>query len=682
MLDGDDERIPLMSDFDRKEPDPADKNGVRAHSHAQSSQSQSDTEIDSQTETQDQVRRPNNSTNHPDNPLETVEVVSTPTPRLLRHEGVWKHLRWVPFPVRRFCHASAAWARGPPNPRRLTIKPLFPTIQTYPIRLKEKLMPKSEHRAGLAFFYFAIWIVTYALVKRQESFVGEIAEWGVPQDIGCGVTFWGAGNSCGLNGGDCRPFNGSGFAFRCAANCASYQVLNPRAVGPQEINYRSFVIGGPNDTSSGDAVYRGDSFVCGAAIHAGLASNAEGGCGVLNLVGRRQNYASSDRNGIESIGFDSYFPLSYSFLKGVQCQSRDFRWILLGVSVVFTIFLSLFTTSPAVFFFGTFIGIFWHVGIAGDPPPSRTIAALVSNLVGKFLPGMFVAWVIYDKMGVRRTLSGLTAQIEKTVLWVGACWFGSLENYSFRWIPISRLTPHDLQQQPGARAALAMIILVLLVVAVVQVWHFRAEGRLIKYLKLYGLFVIGILICLAIPTLKLRIHHYILGLLLLPGTSMQTRLSLLCQGLLVGLFINGIARWGFDPILQTAAALQGDAQLGSDLPVILAPVINLAQNISTITFKWQAPPEDYDGISVLINDVERFRTYFQDEDLGQIDSFSWPRSSNLGLNEYFRFAYMTASQTWDYTKAGTWTAQGQWLEMLPGPSKIKSRSVDFEFMQR
>jgi hypothetical protein len=125
--------------------------------------------------------------------------------------------------------------------------------------------------------------------------------------------------------------------------------------------------------------------------------------------------------------------------------------------------------------------------------------------------------------------------------------------------------------------------------------------------------------------MNVRIHHYILGLLLVAGTSMQTRPSLLFQGILVGLFINGIARWGFDSILQTPDELRGDAQLGTLLPLITAPIIHNIHRHHlrpNITFEWEYPlPKHYDGLSILVNDVERFRGY---EDAG-LDSFTWEK---------------------------------------------------------
>ncbi|KAK2603713.1 hypothetical protein QQS21_004089 [Conoideocrella luteorostrata] len=629
---------------------------------------------------------------HPDAPLDTsdgtlqVEDESDPpTPRFVQDENAWKRWKWVPYPARRMLRAVRKWSVGPPNPQPYRIKPFFPMIQEYPLFLVEKLLPTLKRRLWLLFFYFSIWIITFVLVKRQGEIATEVAGWGQPHTIGCGATYWGSGNTCGVDGNDCRPFGGSGFAFRCSANCASYRVLNPHAVGDQEVIYQPIVVGGPsNDVAPENATYRGDSYICGSAIHAGVISNGGGGCGVVKLTGRSQNYLSTQRNGITSVAFNSYFPLSIQFLPDIRCDAQDMRWALLAISVVFTTVLSVFTASPALFFFPTFIGAFWTVGMALDPPSHKSVSALFTNILGKFLPAMFVAWVMYDKMGVRRTLNGLTAQVEKTILWLGACWVGALDNYTLSFIPIQRLNAHDLNQQPGAKAALSIIIIVLVVIVAAQVWFFRQEARFLKYIKLYAIFLFGIVIALVLPGLNLRIHHYILALLLLPGTSLQMRPSLLYQGLLVGLFINGIARWGFDPVLQTNAALQGDAQKGTPLPAIHPPTVDLSNSTaaqSNITFTWDKPGfKQFDGISILVNDVERFRSYFADVDAKR--KFLWSRNQTLDLPEYFRFAFMDGSDSGDYTKAGVWTTEGKWVEMEPGPSKVKVRDLGEDILRR
>jgi hypothetical protein len=607
---------------------------------------------------------------------ELSDDTSPPTPRFIQDQGSYRYWKWVPVPARRVAKFLARWAKGPDPPRIHRIEPLLSSIQEAPIRLLNLYLPKRRHKIALLVAFYFCWILTFALVKRESTFATEIEGWGTPGNIGCGNTYWVPGNRCGLNGNDCRPFNGSGFAFRCPGSCASYQILNPRAVGAKEYNYQPFIIGGPSDEDD-TPVYRSDSFICGAAIHAGIIDNLKGGCGVVSLVGAHTRYASSTRHKITSIGFDSNFPSSFTFHSGTECEAKDPRWALLFVSLTFTILLSLFTTSPGIFFFSIFTGLFFHVGLASDPPFQGSTADVFSNIIGKFLPAAFCAFVIYRYMGVRRALSGLTAQIEKTILWLGGCWVGALNNYTFEWIPIQRLNAHDLKQQPGAKLALAIIILILSLVVIKQVFYFRREGRLIRYLGIYGTFISAILLSLLLPGLSLRIHHYILALLLLPGTSMQTRPALLYQGLLVGLFINGIARWGFDPILQTPGALQGDAQHDSPLPIISHPTIHLSPNISSISFSWLTPPEPYDGISVLVNDVERFRGY-TDEGFASDKRFVWTKDPKRMEPEYFRFAYMEGSRGWDYTKAGTWGEDGGWTQMEGGPSRVKSRALDGE----
>ncbi|KAF1969368.1 hypothetical protein BU23DRAFT_557682 [Bimuria novae-zelandiae CBS 107.79] len=576
--------------------------------------------------------------------------------------------KYIPPRIQRAWKFTKSWVEGPQPPRPWSIRPLFPTVQRAPLQLLDRYFPKRKHKVTLLIVFYVAWFLSFSLVLHRSAFTADIPGHGSPVNIRCTDRLWRDGNGCGLNGDLCRPFANHTMAFRCPANCKRIQVLNPHAVGKKEINYRPLVIGGPTDEEDSleNTYYRADSFVCGAAIHAGFISDKSGGCGVLSFVGEKSHYPSVNRKHMKSISFNSYFPRSFTFLEGTQSKCRDLRWPLLGVSLTFTILLSLFTDSPVVFFPSVFLAIFFHVALASDPPNLTDYYSIVSIALGRFLPASFCMFAVY-KFFVRRTLLGLDAQIEKTILWLGGCWVGALNNYTFDKIPIERLTPHDIKNQPGAVPALIIIVLTLLCIALGQAWALRVEGRLPRYLALYGIYVAVILILVAIPKMSVRIHHYILGLLLVGGTSMQTRPSLLFQGILIGLFINGIARWGFDSILQTPAELRGDGQLGTMLPIITAPIIH--SNIGTslkpnITFEWELPhPKHYDGMSVLVNDVERFRGY-EDADKA---SFTWVRHMDH-VPEYFRFAFMDGSARGDYTKAGTWRSDGGWTQMKSGPS--------------
>jgi hypothetical protein len=356
--------------------------------------------------------------------------------------------------------------------------------------------------------------------------------------------------------------------------------------------------------------------------------------------------------------------MAFDFLESAaisvdSSKCRDPRWNLLILSTIFTALFGLLTTHPAPFFAPVFTILFFQTGMASDTPNYSTYADLASTILGRFLPAALCAALFYQ-FSIRKTLAKCSAHAEKTVLWVGAAWVGALSNYTLEKIPIQRLTGHDIKQQPGAVTALVIIVLILFLVILYQCWCLRTEGRLPRFLALYALFGIGLGVLSALPGLTLRIHHYILALLLLPGTSMQTRVSLVAQGLLVGLFVNGIARWDSSPVVQTAAALRGDAQLGSRIPSILDPIINQ----SNITFVWEAVARGWTGVSVIVNDVERFRG------TGAESNFTWTRRE-LEKPEFFRFGYVDYAPFGgvgfsDYTRAGTWWANGTWSGIPPG----------------
>ncbi|KAL8820243.1 MAG: hypothetical protein Q9191_007558 [Dirinaria sp. TL-2023a] len=586
-----------------------------------------------------------------------------PLPVWLRESSNTFHWGWVPLRLRKAARSVAAWSKGPDPPQIQKIHPFFPSIQEAPVKFIDTYFPRTIYKAGLLAFFYFLWLLTFSLVLNHSARAGYIKGYGKPSPIWCGASYWAAGNRCGLNGNDCRPFDNAAFAFRCPANCRGTRVLNPHAVGQQEILYRQLVIGGPNQDSQNQSVsepiYRGDSFVCVAAIHAGVISNARGGCGVVQLTGEQDSFPSSTKHGVESISFDSSFPKSYRFVTGLSSKCvKDLRWPLLAVTVGFTTILSLCTKSPVVFFCSIFVMLFFHVGLVSDPPTNSDYVSLSSLIIGRFLPAAFVAFVIY-RFSVKPQLTGLTAHVEKTILWLGGAWLGGLNNYTFDHIPIDRLTPHDLKAEPGAPLALIIVVLVLFTIALGQVWYLRLEGRFRRYLAIYGIFVAFLIICVIVPRLNLRIHHYFLAILLLPGTRLQTRPSLLYQGILVGLFINGIARWGFDSILQTTAELRRDGPHLTLLPNITAPVLGS----SNITFSWSKPPAEYDGLSVLVNDVERHRWYYGEGD----PSHTFARHHE-GEREYFRFGYMKGSQSEDFTKAGVWEIDGSWTTMEPGAS--------------
>jgi hypothetical protein len=150
--------------------------------------------------------------------------------------------------------------------------------------------------------------------------------------------------------------------------------------------------------------------------------------------------------------------------------------------------------------------MFIHVALISDRPELRTMTVLVSLLASRLLPAAFIEAVVY-KYCVRPQLHDLDAPFERTVLWLGAAWFGALENYTLDHLPIRQLTPHDLQSQEGAVLTLLIIIVIVTAIAVGQIHYSRLEGRFRRYLMLYLCMVGGRALLAAIPSFLLRIHH-------------------------------------------------------------------------------------------------------------------------------------------------------------------------------
>jgi hypothetical protein len=593
-----------------------------------------------------------------------------PLPVWMRESAETFKYKWVPLPLRKAGRATAHWVKGPQPPRDLHIRPWFLQIQEAPLRLLDRFAPKKRHRVFLLLALYSCWLLTWSLMLWHNSTSGYIKDYGKPANLWCGSNFWNPGNGCGLNGNGCRPFSSAHFAFRCPADCGKIKLYNPHTVGNQTLQYQGLVVGGPKASDPEFMpIYRADSFICQAAIHAGVTTDIEGGCGVATLVGTHTDYEASTFHGIESTSFPATFPRSFTFQKLSDSQAKcpgDSRWPLFTVTAVALVVLSLFTLSPAVFFFSTFVIMMFHVGLVSDPPNLSSFVEKLSVLLSRFLPAVFVACILYRYCAVP-LLAGLTAQLDKTVLYLGFCFIGALNNYTFApLIPISRLTSHDLKAQPGAPAALAIILASVIAIVIGQIHYIRVSGNLPKYLGIYVAMALGLLLLLVLPGLRLRIHHYILALLFMPGTAFKTRPSLIYQGLLLGLFINGVARWGFASIVETPAALGesgGDndgSWWGAKSPNVTAVV---APDASNITLNWAALPTDQgvDGVSILINDVERWRGYIDEELYWGHNEFTLKRQKREDQEpEFFRFAWMHGNDAGRYSKVAVWDEDGIW----------------------
>ncbi|TIC03145.1 hypothetical protein E3Q16_03191 [Wallemia mellicola] len=547
------------------------------------------------------------------------------------------------------------WFNGPKLPQ----EPQGPENHYFQRSIAKILAPLEERTHNLTkrwsnklvlLIIYAIWIIANALLVKYSWYEASTSL-GNPKTLSCTESFWKRLDGCGLDGLSCGPFESSSIPFRCPRGCDSTTLANKRTIGLNEPNGVTLVIGG------GDSkVYRADSWICSSAYHSGYISKFKGGCGAVRQIGQHTSFQSSDENGISSVDFPSSFPSSYIFdndnIDSSHCE--DLRMPILAFNIVMSALVSLLLSPSPLLYYWTLICLgYWNNELASEP---RSLPPDLEGGFKDFLPTLFVAYCLW-RLAIRFCLPFWQKMpVERTILTLVPFWLGLLVTV-LGDSPLDRLYGPDIAEHPEAIVTIVIVVIVIVILGFNQARVFRKYGKFWTYIKWYfllGLFVI-MPACL-LPELSFRLHHYILALLLLPLTALPTRVSLICQWFLIGLLLNGVARWGMDSILQTADSLRRDAALGSLLPSF--------SGLDNSTIFWNDIPAnaDWDGFKLLINDVLKLSA--------NSSTLSYRlEDTDTDIPYYARLAYSNGNEAGDFTKAATiWLNNSTFIPPRPGSS--------------
>lgn len=522
--------------------------------------------------------------------------------------------RLVPGTVRRFCRA--AW-RGPRVP--LDAEP-----RAWAAVLPLELVPRKLHglfpykvKVAAVAVYLLLWALVWTQITLPYMTATPVDGQGQPVLVlTCGQAddFWlGKNAACGLDAELCPRFAEThDVTIRCPSLCDRGSWLySMRAVGSELVKYRGYFIGGGPSEGSGDVLtepYRGDSFPCGAAVHAGLVSPFFGGCARVSFTGPQAGFAAAAGHyGVSPlVGFPGWFPHLYVFkrLTGLASHCHDTRLVVLVLNLVMSVPVVFLASGACMYWVLSAVG-FWTIVLATDPPVNvdpydlESWYTLISLGLERFLPTCFVLYVLWT-VSVRRTLDYVPqSPMSRVVFWFPTFWLGVLNNISFDRLPVDRLTWHDLQTQPGALVTISVAALVLVVCIVAQAYYVWLLGRFWKLLLVYGGMFAGLFLLAQLPGLTLRIHHYVFALMFIPGCGTRNRTGLAFQGILLGLFLSGVARWGYAAIAETNLSLLRGEPDGR-----VPPPMMVAFNEGLLNW---AHSDAFPEVSLLVNDVERFR---------------------------------------------------------------------------
>lgn len=411
-------------------------------------------------------------------------------------------------------------------------------------------------------------------------------------EIPCGVADFIWSEDCGINGVECiRKFmNEEVVIVKCPAFCDKGSLaFSPIVVQDRKIQYEPFLVQGSDS-------YRGDSFPCAVGLKEGLISSEFGG-----VMGLQLKNGFSDQQ-----GDDHAFPASFDAFKidkkHVYGPYWDYRWYNIIVHV-FLMLLASFIVQSNFLFYAIFTSTsFIIVGFLFDPAiiirdgnleNDNNVWSLISLVIGRLTISIFMFKCLWDwvfKYMFYREKTPIIRVILVLSIIPTLCYNATIDR-----LPIDRLVWSDILAMKGGLITVICLFGILTFGACLQAWAIWKAGWLNKAVIGYISLIIILLLISLQSNLKIRLHHWIIGILLLPGCKTRSQLfSYIFIGFLLGLIINGIARWGFASIIESTGNVIRDKHTTPNQIQSIVLNSNIADAIGV---------ENSDGIRWWFNDI-------------------------------------------------------------------------------
>lgn len=523
----------------------------------------------------------------------------------------------------------------------------------------DHLLYRFSRRWKLQWFwlpFLLVWILGNALFLRAQYYLPG------PEVISCTASLFDSWppDVCGLKGQECAEYLQQA-TYRCPGGCHETPLGNPRWVGNTSVNGVPYVVGG-------HGVYRADSWICAAGVHAGIVSPRYGGCVSVTPLPYPEgtaDFPGYESSGLTSTAFSPNYPGAYRLTAtGSRDSCMDYHWPITAFNAVMLFVYTLLFTPPPVVLFSTLLVLgFYQITLVSDPPRQPPDWSLVLQ---RLLPVLVTGYWIW-RVSFARSLNAFYAAklFLEMAFWQGlGFWIGIESSTLFAKIPISRLGYGAL----SADAVIALIIIVVLVIVVVgiQVLQYRRLGHVRYYLAWY-LPLVPILILLATigRGYHLRLHHYMLSLLGLPVLSLPNRVSIAGQGFLLAFFLDGVGRWGWASILEHEDDLRGDSAAGTWVPTFVNHTRVQESNYEFID--WTQPNttaiKGRITYSVLFDDILIKSNY-------TALNFSISQGTKqLDGDHFLRIAYEVNGTTLDFTDPSVWN--GTTKRWTPSPTDME-----------
>lgn len=490
------------------------------------------------------------------------------------------------------------------------------------------------------FLYFGSLIITTKLIYHHILFetpkIDDIELIALP----CGNTdkFWlGFNDKCGLNAENClEKFNkNENILVKCPAFCngggLTYDIIK---FADKEVQYEPYIIKSVvNDELTNLPIYRADTFPCIAAYKQGIISSMFGGSFSLNMSNNFpfDSNIKKEKDIDGSYFFNSKFPASFTInpidkkFNHELNNIYDFRIISLFIGIFYCILIAIISFNSKIFYFTSLWILYTTIVLSCDTPitvnfkenligGSSSAWELLSIYFARIIPLSFMIITIWFLIGNYTFNNEKIGSIQRIIFLIG-CWITGLDNLTFERLPIDRLIISDIKNQNGGIMAFLLIILIILSCGIIQAIKIWKAGWFKRAFFIYSILIFlifwlgfGASGILHIDNefnhngLILRIHHWIIGLLLIYGCKNRWNGAYLMQGLCTGLIINGIGKWGFASIFERENSIIRDFdeinhKINKPIDIIYDKFSN---NITVVV----DDNSKFDRIKLLVNDIE------------------------------------------------------------------------------
>ncbi|KNC85823.1 hypothetical protein SARC_02006 [Sphaeroforma arctica JP610] len=251
-----------------------------------------------------------------------------------------------------------------------------------------------------------------------------------------------------------------------------------------------------------------------------------------------------------SLDLPRRIPLQLQACMHSHCQT--FGHSLLIIVVLYTCGLLLLSPSRQTFFTALMMIGYWYVVFVVYPTYTANGVDRVDYALGTFFSFTVFIYAIFD-FSVNITLydTACGRYVFDTMLLFMLPYFVMLHMSYIKPFLDYSFTPGGFSGLSDWQVAIAVIItLAVIVLGAIQLAEVYRHGLLPYYFIGY----VAVISLLCIITwlvdmsnhLMFHLHHYQLALLLLPMTRFSGRFSVFLSGLLLGMFVNGVACYGFD----------------------------------------------------------------------------------------------------------------------------------------